>query len=40
MEILETIISYITEMLGGLDFAEIISGITEAIEYIISLVTG
>ena len=40
MEILETVISYISEMLGGFDFTEIISGITEAVEYIISLITG
>ncbi len=40
MEIIETIISYVSDLLGGFDYAEVFSGIVEAVTYIISLITG
>ena len=40
MEILETVFDYLLEMLGGFDVTEFISSITEAVEYIVSLITG
>ena len=40
MEMLETVFNYIVELFGDIDFTEIISGITEAVEFIVSLISG
>ena len=40
MEYLETIFNYIVELIGDFDFTEIISNFVDAVELIISMITG